>query len=136
MDANVQTSQFVPKCGSGLREYHSIIRAPRAAYGSAPAGGFETRQYEFEAQLQAVLAALIGISEVQDVRFVRFYLSDAANQQAVMLADGNFTVYNTEGKTLVNIKGAKNGETISLANMHCGVAVVKSGSQTLKVVLK
>ena len=31
MDANVQTSQFVPKCGSGLREYHSIIRAPRAA---------------------------------------------------------------------------------------------------------
>lgn len=84
MDANVQTSQFVPKCGSGLREYHSIIRAPRAAYGSAPAGGFETRQYEFEAQLQAVLAALIGISEVQDVRFVRFYLSDAANQQAVL----------------------------------------------------
>lgn len=84
MDANVQTSQFVPKCGSGLREYHSIIRAPRAADGSAPAGGFETRQYGFEAQLQAVLAALIGISEVQDVRFVRFYLSDAANQQAVL----------------------------------------------------
>ena len=31
MDANVQTSQFVPKCGSGLRENHSIIRATRAA---------------------------------------------------------------------------------------------------------
>ena len=82
------------------------------------------------------VAETSGVTNIEADGVEATFRFDAANQQAVMLADGNFTVYNTEGKTLVNIKGAKNGETISLANMHCGVAVVKSGSQTLKVVLK
>ena len=77
MQAKVQTRQFVPKGGTGLREYHSIIRAPRAVEGNASACGFE-------AQLQAVLEALGCIAGERNISFVRFYLSDVANQQSVL----------------------------------------------------
>lgn len=77
MQAKVQTRQFVPKGGTGLREYHSIIRAPRAVEGNASASSFAV-------QLQTVLEALGCIAKERNISFVRFYLSDVANQQSVL----------------------------------------------------
>jgi len=84
MNAEIQTSVFCPENAQGAKEYHSIIRIPEAGY-------------PFGEQLDAVVDALDSLvdREGAEVRFVRFFLSDATNQQpavAEALADCSFPV--------------------------------------------
>lgn len=71
MEAIVQRKEFRPKDGKGMKECHSFIRFPQAG---APYGE----------QMAAVVSALEEISSSIQVRFVRFFLSDAANQQPAL----------------------------------------------------
>ncbi len=69
MKATIQTKTFSPKCGNGTGEYHSFVRVPQAGV-------------PFEEQVSAVVDAVLTLSESSEIQFVRFFLSDAANQQA------------------------------------------------------
>lgn len=68
MEAIIQSKEFCPKDGRGVKEYHSFIRIPQAGqpYGE---------------QMEAVVSALERLSAGSEVKFVRFFLSDASNQQ-------------------------------------------------------
>lgn len=71
MQAIVQTNCFIPKGGSGVKELHSFVRFSKAGmpYGE---------------QMAAVVEAVAGLSGSSEIQFVRFFLSDAANQQAAL----------------------------------------------------
>lgn len=69
MKATIQTNTFSPKNGSGTREYHSFVRFPQAGV-------------PFGEQMAAVVEAVSSLSGSSEIQFVRFFLSDAANQQA------------------------------------------------------
>lgn len=71
MTAIVLTKEFSPKAGTGVKEYHSFIRMPQAGM-------------PFGEQMEAVVDALDGVAAERKVRFVRFFLSDAANQQPAL----------------------------------------------------
>lgn len=72
MTAIVSTKEFRP-ASAGVKEYHSFIRVPQAGL-------------PFEVQLQAVVEALGGMAAERKLCFVRFFLSDAANQQPALAA--------------------------------------------------
>lgn len=57
------------------------------------------------------------------------------NGAAMMLADGMFEVYGVDGALLVSIN-AKKGETIDISAISQNVVILKSGSYTLKTVLR
>lgn len=71
MKIAVNTSAFVPS-GGGTGEFHSILRVTDP---SLP----------FAGQLEAVLDAYRDVSSGQSVHFRRIFLSDAANQAALVL---------------------------------------------------
>lgn len=71
MEAIVQTRKFSTDNREGLTEFHSFVRV------SCP-------EQTFEDQMGSVLSALAGLVAGSDVRFVRFFLSDAANQQKLL----------------------------------------------------
>ena len=82
MTAIVLTKEFSPKAGTGVKEYHSFIRMPQAGM-------------PFGEQMEAVVDALDGVAAERKVRFVRFFLSDAANQQPALseaMASAPYTV--------------------------------------------
>lgn len=70
MKAEIQTSIFSPESVQGPGEYHSVIRIPQPGYA-------------FQEQLDAVVDALDSLAARpgKEIRFVRFFLSDAANQK-------------------------------------------------------
>lgn len=74
MYAEIQTTSFRPEV-QGPGEYHSIIRIPQAGC-------------PFDEQLDAVVDALGGIAgrDGTEIRLVRFFLSDAANQKPAIVA--------------------------------------------------
>lgn len=69
MQATVQTNTFRPKVGNGTKEYHSFVRFPKAGF-------------PYGEQKSAVVEAVATLSASSEIQFVRFFLSDAANQQA------------------------------------------------------
>ncbi|MDO5443383.1 MAG: Rid family hydrolase [Bacteroidia bacterium] len=82
MKAVIRTKTFIPKEGKGVKEYHSFVKYPVAGE-------------PFEVQMSAVAEAVRSLSESSDIQFIRFFLSDAANQQAVLadaVADFKFPI--------------------------------------------
>lgn len=73
MQALIQTKVFCPKDGNGNKEFHSFVKFPQAGVA-------------FGEQMSAVVEAVAKLAESSEIRFVRFFLSDAANQQG-LLAD-------------------------------------------------
>lgn len=61
---------------------------------------------------------------------------DAASSTVHMNADGDFSLYDIEGKLLVSIPAVKAGETIDLSAVKGEVVVIKSGNHSLKTILK
>lgn len=69
MKAIVQSKEFCPKDGRGAREFHGFVKFPQAGV-------------PFREQMSAVVEAVSELSAAYEIQFVRFFLSDAANQQA------------------------------------------------------
>ena len=73
MTAIVFTKEFSPRRSAGIKEYHSFIRMPQVGLS-------------FKEQADAAVNALDSIVAERKLCFVRFFLSDAANQQPALSA--------------------------------------------------
>ena len=61
---------------------------------------------------------------------------DASTGVVNILANGDFAVYDTDGRTLVSIPGVCAGETVNLSAIHPGVVVLVLGNHSLKVAIR
>lgn len=77
-----------------------------------------------------------GIENAVDENAAQAFSFDSAAKTVVMNADGEFCIYDIDGKLLLSIPEAKSGETIDLTHVSTGIAVLKSNGFTLKALLK
>lgn len=77
-----------------------------------------------------------GIETVVNGNAAKAFSFDSAAKTVVMNDDGEFSIYDIEGKRLLSIPGAKSGETIDLSHVSAGVVILKSNGFTLKALLK
>jgi len=61
---------------------------------------------------------------------------DAASGLVNILADGDFTVYDADGRALVSIPGVCAGQVVDLSAIHPGVVILVSGNYSLKVAVR
>lgn len=61
---------------------------------------------------------------------------DAASGLVTILTDGDFTVYDADGRTLVSIPGVSAGETVNLSAIRPGVVILVLGNHSLKVAIR
>lgn len=61
---------------------------------------------------------------------------DAATKSATMLADGQFTIFDINGRRLVEIPAVKKGEIVDLKALRPGIVILRSGNFSMKAVIK
>lgn len=77
-----------------------------------------------------------GIESVTDDNMESTFYFDSDAKAVIMKADGIFEVFSEAGVKLVEIPSAKNGETINLSAIRKGIVILKSGSHSLKAIIK
>ena len=79
---------------------------------------------------------IAGIAETVADSVETTFTFDAASRSVTVTADGDFTVYDAAGNTLVAIPGVKKGETIDLGALQPGVVIMTNGTHSLKALIK
>lgn len=77
-----------------------------------------------------------GVESITDDTRVNTFSFNGDTKTVTMKADGKFEVFSEAGVKLVEIPSAKQGETINLSAIRKGIVILKSGSHSLKTIIR